>query len=231
MKMNRSSPAGHPSSQSDKARSDASPRVRIAVSLAAGILAGIAVGLMGHLKLVPLIGWDVAAAVFCVWMWATIAPLGPKETERRAEREDPGKRQADALLLVASVASLIAVGVLLVQAGHAKGLVEAAYVGLGVLSVILSWTMVHTRYTLHYAHLYYSGENGGIDFGGDDSVSPCYMDFAYLAFTIGMTFQVSDTSLQTKEFRVSVLHHALLSYLFGTVIVATAINLIAGLSK
>lgn len=210
-----------------------SPRVRVWVSLAVGLLTGIAVCLLGHAKLGPLIGWDASAVVFCTWLWAEIVPLSAEETERRAEKEDPGKQQADVLLLGASLASLVAVGFLLVEAGHAKGIAEVGYVGLGVLSVLLSWCVVHTRFTLHYAHLYYSGENGGIDFSGgsEKPEAPNFLDFAYIAFTIGMTFQVSDTSLQTRAFRVAALQHALLSYLFGTVIVATMINLVAGLSK
>jgi len=131
-------------------------------------------------------------------------------------------------LLVAAVASLLAVGLVIVTAGGG-GLAQGLQVGLGVASVILSWTVVHTVYTLRYARLYYGGSDGGVDFNADDP--PRYADFAYLAFTIGMTYQVSDTDLKTKEIRGTALRHALLSYLFGTVIVATTINLVAGLSK
>lgn len=210
-------------------------RVRVFASAVIGVVAGIIAALVGHPRLAFLVGWDVTALVFCGWIWATVFPLDAKTTERLAEREDPGKRQADVLLLGASLASLVAVGVLLVQVGHAKGIAEGIYIGLGVVSVILSWCVVHTRFTLHYAHLYYSGQNGGVDFSGgaDDAhaEAPAFLDFAYLAFTIGMTFQVSDTSLQTRAFRAAALQHALLSYLFGTVIIATTINFVAGLSK
>jgi uncharacterized membrane protein len=99
--------------------------------------------------------------------------------------------------------------------------------GLGVGSVGLSWFTVHTLFTLRYARLYYTGEDGGVSFNQD--APPRYLDFAYLAFTIGMTFQVSDTELQSPAIRHSALRHALLSYLFGAVILATTINLIAGL--
>ena len=132
-------------------------------------------------------------------------------------------------LLVAAVASLLAVGLVIVTAGGGGGLAQGLQVGLGVASVILSWTVVHTVYTLRYARLYYGGSDGGVDFNADDP--PRYADFANLAFTIGMTYQVSDTDLKTKEIRGTALRHALLSYLFGTVIVATTINLVAGLSK
>ncbi|MDT5017597.1 MAG: hypothetical protein QOD39_3757, partial [Mycobacterium sp.] len=79
---------------------------------------------------------------------------------------------------------------------------------------------------LRYAMLFYSGPEGGVNF--NQPSSPRYTDFAYLAFTIGMTFQVSDTDLRTPAFRATALRHALLSYLFGAVIVATTINLVAG---
>jgi uncharacterized membrane protein len=100
--------------------------------------------------------------------------------------------------------------------------------GLGVISVVLAWVMVHTVFTLRYAHLYYSG-NGGIDFNEKDD--PDYRDFAYLAFTIGMTYQVSDTDLQTKAIRRTALKQGLMSYLFGTTIIAMTINIVAGLAN
>ena len=101
--------------------------------------------------------------------------------------------------------------------------------GLALVSVFVSWTLVHTLFTLKYARLYYSGTVGGIDF--NESEDPQYSDFAYLAFTIGMTFQVSDTDLQTKTIRRTALRHALISFPLGTVIIATSINLVAGLAK
>jgi uncharacterized membrane protein len=95
--------------------------------------------------------------------------------------------------------------------------------------VLLSWTVIHTVFALRYARLYYSGTDGGVDFHED--AKPRFSDFAYLAFTVGMTFQVSDTDLNTSAFRATVLRHALLSHLFGTVVVALTINLVAGLSR
>jgi uncharacterized membrane protein len=89
--------------------------------------------------------------------------------------------------------------------------------------------VVHTIFTLRYARLYYTGRDEGVDFNQDDP--PSYADFAYLAFTVGMTFQVSDTQITHHAMRAAILRHALLSYLFGTVIVATTINLVAGLGK
>ncbi len=204
-------------------------RTRAVVAFAIGLVAAFAVGFLGHWQLAPLVGWDMTAVVFTTWILATILPLDGATTGALAGIEDPGRAVADGLLLFASVASLVAVGVFLVRAGSASGPAQTWQVGLGVVSVVLSWALVHTIFTLRYARLYYQEPVGGVDFNDDEP--PSYVDFAYLAVTIGMTFQVSDTSLSSRHFRATALRHALLSYLFGTVIVATTINLVAGLSK
>jgi uncharacterized membrane protein len=95
--------------------------------------------------------------------------------------------------------------------------------------VFVSWTLVHTVYTLKYARLYYSGNPGGIDFNG--SGPPDYPDFAYLGFTIGMTFQVSDTTISSRPIRRTALKHAWLSFPLDAVIIATCVNLVSGLVK
>jgi uncharacterized membrane protein len=94
------------------------------------------------------------------------------------------------------------------------------------LTVVLSWAVVQAHFTLHYARLYYTEPVGGVDFNDDGT--PDYLDFVYLALTVGMTYQVSDTNLATKKFRRSVTRQALLSYLFGAFIIATTINVVAG---
>jgi uncharacterized membrane protein len=94
---------------------------------------------------------------------------------------------------------------------------------------VLAWSVVHTVYSLRYGKLYYADRPGGIDFNAEDA--PCYIDFADLALTIGMTFQVSDSNLKTTNIRRTALRHALLSHTFGTLIIATTINLVAGLTK
>jgi uncharacterized membrane protein len=103
---------------------------------------------------------------------------------------------------------------------------------VATLTVVLSWTVVNTVFTLRYADAYFSSPPGGIAFGdAAGQEQPSYRDFAYVAFTIGMTYQVSDTTLRDRKMRRSVLFHALLSYVFGVVIVAGSVNLIAGLAR
>ena len=154
-------------------------------------------------------------------------PADGARTRAIAMREDETRVVADVLVLAASLASLAGVGMILVKASQSEGVTTALLTGLGVLSVVLAWATVHTVFTLRYADLYYT-DGGGIDFNQDDD--PDYRDFAYLAFTIGMTYQVSDTNLGARPIRHAALRHALLSFVFGTAIIAMTINIVAGLA-
>lgn len=202
---------------------------RLAVSAVVGVLVGVAVALLGAPRYAPAVGWDVAAVLLLLWIWFTIWPLDGRQTATHATRDDPTRAVTDPLLLGAAVVSLAAVGFFLLQASSAKGSTQDVLAGVGVATVALSWLVVHTVYTLRYARLYYDGVAGGIDF--NQNPEPRYCDFAYLAFTLGMTFQVSDTDLQTTVIRATALRQALLSYLFGAVILATTINLVSGLAS
>lgn len=202
---------------------------RLIVAVGGGVITAAILISTHQPTIAPLTAWNVAIIIFGVWTWLSIGLMDSARTAAHAVREEPGRSVADILLITASLASLIGVGFILVASSNAQGITKALYIGLGIISVVLSWGLVHTIYTLRYARLYYSNPSGGIDFNQKDR--PSYPEFAYLALTIGMTFQVSDTNLQTKVIRITALKHALLSYLFGTVIVATTINLVAGLSK
>jgi uncharacterized membrane protein len=209
--------------------SGASATTRVGVAVAAGVGAGALASLPGAWQIGVLVGWDVAAAVYVAWTWATIWHRDPAATAHLALREDPRRATADALLLVASVASVLAVALVITVGQTADTGARDARAALAVVSVALSWTVVQTVFTSHYARLYYSHPAGGIDF--NQEAPPRFSDFAYLAFTVGMTFQVSDTDLQTSALRATALRHALLSYLLGAVILATTINLVAGLLR
>ena len=203
-------------------------RDRLIVALVTGLVTGVGCGFVLPWQLDLLVSWDAAAAAFIVPLWSSIWGLSAAQTRTHSVREDPSRAAADGMLLAASVASLIGVGAALVKASNEKGAMEVALIGVGALSVALSWWLVHTIFTLRYARLFYA-VGRGIDFHQDEQ--PTYWDFAYVAFTIGMTFQVSDTDLNTSALRVTALRQALLAYLFGVVIVAMTINVVAGLLK
>jgi uncharacterized membrane protein len=203
--------------------------VRVAISAGVGVLTAIVTGVFAPIWVVPLASWGLAAIIFVVWMWRSIWPLSPELTAKRSRSENPGRATTDLLLIGASIISLLAVGLVLVQANQSTGLERGFLVSLSAASIVLSWAVVHTVFSLRYAKMYYSGEPGGIDFNEHDP--PGFADFAYLALTIGMTYQVSDTNLKSKTIRRTAVRHALLSFAFGTLIIATTINLVAGLGK
>lgn len=211
-----------------KGSQTASATTRLLVSVSAAAVGFFVVGSIWEWSVAPLVAWDVAVVTYLSWMYITIHGLKEGETSNFALREDPSRGVTDFVLLFASIASLAAVAVVLLSSSSSTGQ-TALRAGLGVFSVILSWTLVHTIYMLRYAELYYHGRSGGVEFEG--AKQPSFVDFAYLAFTMGMTYQVSDTGFGSTEFRSMALRHALLGYLFGTVIVATTINLVAGLSN
>jgi uncharacterized membrane protein len=197
---------------------------RLLVAGTAGIAAGLAAGFVWNWRYGLLAGWMVAAVLFVGWTLLTIWPMGPADTAGHANRDDPGRGTLDVLVLLSAVASLGAVAILLLEQATNSGLDSM----LSVASVVLAWVAVHTVYTTRYAGLYYTSPVGGIEFNEDDP--PQYSDFVYLAFTIGMAFQVSDTAFTNKDIRKVALRHSLLSYVFGAVILAGTINLIAGLA-
>jgi uncharacterized membrane protein len=203
---------------------------RALYSLAAGSAAGALVGVAATPRLTPLVGWTVTVAVLLVWVWRMSWPQDSEGTERLAEQERR-TRSTDAWVLAAAVASLAVVVVALVQSSGQRDATAVASVILSVVSVTLSWALVNTVYAFKYARLYYLDEPdvGGIDFKQDDP--PAYSDFAYMAFTVGMSFAVSDTEPTATHIRKVALGHALLAYAFGTGVLAVAINLVTNLSQ
>lgn len=211
------------------AQPHASAGTRVLAAGAVAVAVGAIAAAVTSWQAAVLLAWTGAAVTFLLWVWLTIGRMDAEHTRRLAVREDSSRAAAEVMVLTASVISLVGVGTAVFKGSRTTGGDEVLLVTLGVLSIVLAWAVVHTVFTLRYAHLYYGGTPGGIDFNEDDP--PRYLDFAYLAFTIGMTYQVSDTNLQTKAVRAVALRQGLLSYLFGTVIVAMTINVVAGLFK
>jgi uncharacterized membrane protein len=200
---------------------------RLGISLAIGTACAVVAAIFGDWRYAVTIGWDATAIIFCGWTWLAVWSLSAEQTAARATREDPSRAIRDVIVLTAAAGSLAALGFVLVYAHELTGLASAMLALLAVVSVAVSWFSVHTIFALRYALLYYREPAGGIDFNQPEP--PNYRDFAYVALTIGMTFQVSDTNLQNSDMRSTALRHALLSFLFGAVILAATVNLIAGL--
>lgn len=196
--------------------------LRLALALGLGVLVAVVVaapiGLMW--------GWVTAASTYCVLTWLAVLPMDAAQTKAHASDEDAGRAVVDVVLLLASVASVGGVAALLAST---HSLVHPWQEELaGVAGVVASWLLVHTLFGLRYARLYMAASPSPVDFGDEE---PDYHDFFYLAFTLGMTYQVSDTALRSRALRREALRHALLSYLLGAVVVASAVNLLVQLAN
>jgi uncharacterized membrane protein len=203
---------------------------RLMVAAIVGVAVAVIVALFVRVELAVLCGWDAMALVFLASVWPTIATVDGARTEQLATRDDLSRDSARLVLLAASSASIVAVVLAIGRARHDVGIDRWTLVAIAAATVVLSWTAVNTIFLLRYADLYYAAPAGGVDFVGVDHADPPdYRDFAYLAFTIGMCYQVSDTSLRNRKVRRTVILHALMSYVFGVVIIATGVNIVAGL--
>jgi uncharacterized membrane protein len=209
------------------AASHVSAARRVTIAGATGVLAFTLTWVLVPWQVALLAGWDAAAALYIAWIWLSLRHKDAEVTKELATSEDSSRTAADFMLIWASVANLVGVGFALLEASSKSGAVQAVITAIAILGVALSWIAVNTVFALRYAHLYYGDVPGGISFNDDDP--PTYAEFAYLAFTIGMTYQVSDTAVTARAIRRSVLRHALLSYLFGVFVLAVTINFVAGL--
>jgi len=181
--------------------------------------------------------WDVFALCVIVLAWLTIITTPPEKLRARAQMQDLSRTLIFVFVVVAACAGLFAVGFLFFAN---KGVVQRPHFLLPLLmslvAVVSSWALVHTVFGLRYAHTYYGDPDGpagpqphagGLEFPGDRE--PDYLDFAYFSFVIGMTFQVSDVVITSRDFRKLVLLHSMLAFGFNTVILALAINTVAAL--
>jgi len=194
-------------------------------------------GLHGHASLPTqlVMVWMAFALTTVVLAWVVILTKDPYEVRRDARLQDASATFLFVLVIGAALASLLAVGLLL---GLAKGLSPqglAEHIALSITAVIISWMLVHTVFTLRYAHSFFEEARkverhaitGGLIFPGKES--PVYSDFAYFSFVIGMTCQVSDVQVATSKMRRLALMHGLISFAFNTAILAMFVNIIAGL--
>ena len=202
---------------------------RLAAATGVGITAGLILGAIVPWHVALLGAWNALALTFLASVAPIILRSDSATTEHLAVCEDVNRDVAGSLLLTASTTSIVAVSIVLHFARNEAGAGRTLLVALAAITLVVSWTVLNTQFTLHYAHIYYIEPADGVDFGGAVAGPPDYRDFAYLAFIIGMTYQVSDTSLRGRRIRHDVLVQALFSYIYGVAIVAAGVNIVAGL--
>ncbi len=206
-----------------------SGRDRVLAAVAIATVVAFVVAWFAPWQLTVLVAWDVTAVLVVGSVWLTIGVFTADQTKEFATKEDDTRAGTHLLLLGAALVSLVGVVLAFLKANQGAHRDEVLLESFGVFTIACSWLLVHTVFALRYAHIYYTEPEGGIDFKTKGEEDPDYVDFAYTAFTVGMTFQVSDTDITRREMRHQVLRHALISFLFGAVILATTVNVVASL--
>lgn len=202
-------------------------RLRAVLSLLAGALTAVAVVPLLGVAAGILSGWGAFAIVNVVWVLLLIWPMDAAATRDHATVEAPGRQIARLISIAGSLVSLGAVLVVIIQAQDAPGADEYLLAGIAVISVAASWMLIQVEYVLRYARTYYGDPGGGIDFNQRED--PQYTDFVYFSIGLGMTYQVADTDVTSNGVRRVVIAQTVLGYLFGTVILASILNLVVGL--
>ncbi|MEO7000080.1 MAG: DUF1345 domain-containing protein [Terracoccus sp.] len=204
-------------------------RVRLAIAVVVGVIVGVVVPLPAAGGVVPhlLVGFIATGLAFAGPLLTHVMKSDAASTRQHVDGEDPGARTSDVIIIVVGLLALCGVAVLLIGAGGDRTAQVVDSV-IGVVAVAVGWLCVHTIYTLRYARIYYSSDSPCIDFNQHEP--PRYSDFAYFSFNLGMTYQVSDNALRSSDIRRVVFGHCLLAYVFGTVVIASTINLVVGIS-
>lgn len=206
-------------------------RHRLGMGLAAGALVFfVAWGDLGHWS-AAIAGWNAVAVVILALDWVTILTTPQRKIRELAQQQDLSRFLVFLFVVVTSSAALFAVGFLVSAKKSAAGGHFIIYLLLTLLTVIFSWTLVHTVFGLRYAHAFYGDSDdpgvqkhaGGLIFPGDRP--PDYFDFAYFSFVVGMTCQVSDVQITSRRMRRLTLAHSILSFGFNTIILALVINI------
>jgi uncharacterized membrane protein len=210
-------------------------RHRIIISLVLATLVWIA--LSRHLQSSTrcIITWDSFAVATLILAWLTIVTTPPDKLRARAQKQDLSHILIFVFVLVTACAGLFSVGFLFFsKQAFAEPSHFWIHLAASLIAVVCSWMLVHTVFGLRYAHTYYGDPDGpegpiphagGLEFPGDRE--PDYVDFAYFSFVIGMTFQVSDVVITSRDFRKLALVHGMLSFGFNTVILALALNTVS----
>ncbi len=178
-----------------------------------------------------MIGWDTFSIIMVVFGWLTFFKTTAFQIRAQAKVQDENRIVIFSIVLIATLAGLIAVIILIITKKESHS--ESEYkIPIAVLGMLLSWLLIHTTFTLRYAHIFYGNQEenadkhaGGLEFPKE--AKPDYLDFAYFSFNIGMTFQVSDVEITSKRLRKLVLLHSLISFIYATIMIALTINVIS----
>lgn len=199
-------------------------RPRTFIAIAAGIAAFF---LLPHTLRLPtrlVIGWDAFAALYLVLAYIMMLRCDVAHIRRSAVLQDDGRFL---LLLLTALGAFASLAAIVFELGASKGSTQGLV--LAVVTIALSWAIIHTAFALHYAHEFHrGGKPGGLQFpSGDAHVEADYWDFVYFSFVIGMTAQVSDVGITDRIIRRTATVHGIISFVFNTALLALTVNIAA----
>ena len=207
----------------------ARPRLLASVASAFVVVFLFPRGLIDQSITRALIAWNVGTCLYIALATIMMARSTHETLLRRAQLEDEGQRVVLGLVVVAVVASLVAIAGELAVAKDIHGATRSMHVGLAALTVLSSWAFVHLIFALHYAHDFYGAiarkQAPGLQFPGKDE--PDYWDFIYFSAIIGTSAQTADVSLVSSAMRRLGTLHCVLSFFFNTIVLALTINIAA----
>ncbi|MET1051026.1 MAG: DUF1345 domain-containing protein [Mycetocola sp.] len=201
---------------------------KVLTSVLAGIVLALVSVVLDAAELAPLVGWVAAGTVFLSWAWGKAWNAGPEATRELALHEGRSRRLVDSLIIGTTFVSLLFVVFALLRSQHQDTIGVLAIV-LAMIAVVVSWALINTVYAFKYARMYYHDDRHRFQFNQKED--PSYSDFACAAFSIGMAYNASNVDESSTASRRIALGHELLAYLFGTIVVAVAINLVTSLAK
>jgi uncharacterized membrane protein len=172
-----------------------------------------------------LVAWDIATALYLALTFHMMGSSDVLRICRHTAEQDEGRV---AILVLTVGAALASVGGIFVTLGT-SGSREPMMLAVAMGTIVLSWAFIHTIFALHYAHEFYDEDapaDGGMAFPGDET-APDYWDFVYFSFVIGMTAQVADVGITSRQIRRTVTAHSVVAFLFNAALLALAVNLAA----
>jgi uncharacterized membrane protein len=176
-----------------------------------------------------LVAWNATVLVLLPLTYLHLNGLGAKQLRERYRADDPSATVILLVVVGAAILSVAAIVVFLATLKRVPPTDKAAHIVLAAVTIVNSWLLVPTTFTVHYADMFYSAEVGEQPLKFPETSEPVFWDFAYFAFTIAVACQTADVSTTQAGIRRVVIAHSIISFLFNLAILGFAINVTAGL--
>lgn len=179
-----------------------------------------------------IIGWNVMAWIYLLCLWHLMLGSTPQRTRQLAHEQDESASQVLAMVSLGCVVSMLAILFELGNANQGSDAFKTLHLALTGTTLVVSWLLLPTAFTMHYAHLFYRQRTDTevlpLLFPGKLN-KPDYWDFAYFSFTIAVASQTADVAVGTADVRKVTLLQSVISFVFNMLILGLSINVGAGL--